>query len=324
MITFMRLLLFTFVFVGSFYLSGQTISVKAVHGDGIFSLLRKQGLDPTKYYAEFVSLNEKNLKNGSRLQLGKEYLIPDAPDSFKKMAINATEDVKKDAPIFDKELAKISPKSDKLQDAVLYLLPGINGIKESEQLQGIRNQIMRNLAKELMVHGAKVYLVKELDQESNDMVLETKIETEEAIADKIQMEHFVGTINKHYLQNTGKYQRVVILNFNENAESSKFYEVSIFHHGKSEQGGRFAQTLQEIFNRNSVRKPKENPLEIFENQSNLYLAKNVIAPVTMIDIYGTNNKDNKERISISPREKVLTNIITNGVLSDYANLSIEE
>jgi len=307
-----------------FLVSGQSESVKAKKGDGIFSLLRKQGLDPSKYYAEFVKLNEENIKNGSELYLGREYLLPDAPDSFKKMALNAKEDLKQDLPIFDKELAKISPKSDKLQDAVLYLLPGVNGIKGSRELQNTRNLIMRNVAQELMVHGAKVYLVDELEEADEVASTDTDISTENAIADRNHLQHFVGVINKHYLQNAGKYQRVVVLNFNETAESSKYYDVSIFHHGKSAEGERFAQTLQGIFSKNSIKRNKEHPIEIFQNESNLYLAKNVLPPVTMIDINGAQKTTTDKGISISPKKNILTNIITNGVMSDYANLFIEE
>ena len=56
--------------------SGQTIKVKAEQGDGIFSLLRKQGLNPGKYYVDFIQLNEALIKNGSELSLGVEYQIP--------------------------------------------------------------------------------------------------------------------------------------------------------------------------------------------------------------------------------------------------------
>jgi N-acetylmuramoyl-L-alanine amidase len=320
----MKIPIIVAVFLSCFFVSGQTERVKAEKGDGIFSLLRKQGLDPSKYYTEFVKLNEANIKNGSELHLGREYLLPDAPDSFKKMALNAKENVKEDLPIFDKELAKISPKSDKLQDAVLYLLPGVNGIKQSERLQNTRNLIMRNVAKELMVHGARVYLVDELEETGENSSDDVDVSTENAIANRNQMEHFVGTINKHYLQNAGKYQRVVVLNFNETAESSKYYDVSIFHHGKSSEGERFAQTLQGIFSENSIKSSEERPLGVFQNESNLYLAKNVLPPVTMIDVSGAQKTNGNQQISISPQEKVLTNIITNGVMSDYANLSLEE
>ena len=320
----MRITVFVLLFSSCFFVSGQTLKVKAEKGDGIFSLLRKQGLNPSKYYSEFVRLNEKNIKNGSQLHLGREYLIPDASDSFKKMALNVTEDIKEDIPIFNEELAQISPKSDKLKEAVLYLLPGVNGIKESKQLEDTRNLIMRNVAQELMVHGAKVYLVEELEEDIAIEIEDSNLSTENAIADKHQMQHFVGTINKHYLQNAGKYQRVVVLNFNENAESSKYYEVSIFHHKKSKEGERFAQTFEGIFNKNSIKKSTSNPVEIFENSNNLYLAKNTLPPVTMIDINGLDQTKRAKRISISPRDKVLTSIIANGVLSDYANLVIEE
>jgi len=319
----MRILLFVFVF-NCFFTSAQTIKVKAERGDGIFSLLRKQGLDPSKYYAEFVELNEADLKNGSELHLDREYILPDAPDSFKKMALNVTEDTKENLPIFDEELAQISLKSDKLHDAVLYLLPGVNGIKESKPLRNTRNQIMKDVAKELMVHGAKVYLVKEVEVDDETIADNSNLNVENAIANRNQMQYFVGAINRHSLQNAGKYQRVVVLNFNEDAESSTYYEVSIFHHEKSAKGERFAQTLQGIFAKNSIKDSPKNPIDVFENANNLYLVKNVLPTVTMIDITGSNKTTTTGRISITPRENLLTNIITNGVLTDYANLSIEE
>lgn len=322
----MKLPLFVLIFLGCLLMSGQTEKVKAQKGDGIFSVLRKQGLNPSKYYAEFVRLNKDNIKNGSELVEGNEYFIPDAPDSYKKTAVNAKENLTEDEPIFTQELAKISPKSDKLENAVLYLLPGLNGIKQSKVLQNSRNQIMRDVAQELMVHGAQVYLVDELQdiEGVSEDNLDITSENETAIADRNQMQHFVGTINKHYLQNTGKYQRVVVLNFNETAESSKYYNVSIFHHFKSQEGERFAQTFQEIFAQNSIKNSSENPIEVFQNESNLYLAKNVLPAVTMIDISGAQSSNEGKKISISPREKVLTSIIANGVMSDYANLVIEE
>lgn len=314
-----------FIFFSSFLLlSAQTITVTAEKGDGIFSLLRKQGLNPSKYYAQFIELNQSTIKNGSELVLGQEYLVPDAPDSFKKMAVNAKEDLKEDAPIFTNELAGISAKSSKLDNAVLYLLPGINGITESQSLKLVRNQIMKDVAQELMVHGAKVYLVEEL----KDSIIKTGNKevslSEEAIANRNQLQHFVGTINKHSLQNSGKYQRVVVLNFNQDAANARYYSISLFHHEKSEEGERFAKTFEDIFNAHSLRKTKEAPIAVFENPGNLYLVKNVVPPVTMIDVSGVKNTGNGNRISIRPREALLTDIITNGVLTDYANLSLTE
>lgn len=314
-----------FIFVLScFLVGGQTQQVKAEKGDGIFSLLRKQGLDPVKYYAEFIQLNQANIKNGSQLSEGLEYIIPDAPDSYKKTALSVSKNPYEERPIFNKELAAINAKSDKLNNGIIYLLPGRNGLQKSNRLKQVRNQILKNVAQELMVHGAKVFLVHELDSVLGNTTAETSSGTEIAFADKRHMQHFVGTINKQFLKNNGKYQRVLVLNFNDTAEKSKYYDISIFHHEKSMEGERFAQTLQDIFSKNSVKNPKENPIDVFENADNLYLVKNVLPPVTMIDVRGADNTKADNAISIRPREKLLTDIITNGVLSDYADLYVEE
>ena len=323
----MKPLILILVFSCSFLTTAQTITVKAESGDGIFSILRKQGLDPVKYYADFVHLNLNNLKNGSELYLDREYVIPDAPDSFKKMALSISEGIDKESPIFDKELGSISPKSERLKNAVIYLLSGQNGVRGSRELQFVRNQIVRSVAQKLIVHGAKVYLIDELKDDdilSSPSVIKDGDTTENAIADQNQMQHYVEIINKRYLKNMGKYQRIVVINLNNTVKDSKHFEVSIFHHGKSTEGERFAKSLQHIFNKNSIENEQKNFTEVFANSSNLYLVTNVLPPVTMIDIGDSRNPSIEERISISSQENVLTNIITNGVLTDYANLSIED
>lgn len=286
----MRNTLIIALLCGSFTATAQTVKVKAVQGDGIFSMLRKQGLNPSKYYAAFVELNQANLKNGSQLHLGREYIMPEAPDSYKKMALSVTENSQEDRPIFNEELAQISAKSNELQEAVLYLVPGVNGVKQSKDLQAVRNLVMKNIAQELMVHGARVYLVNALDDQEEGQVEKALPGTETAIASKNQMQHFVGAINKHYLQNVGKYQRVLVLNFNDTADQGSYYDVSIFHHQKSEEGEQFAKVLRGIFTQNSIKKAKENPVGVFEHANNLYLAKNVMPPVTMVDVVGAKDR----------------------------------
>ncbi len=141
---------------------GQTSEyvVVAESGDGIFSILRKQGLNPAKYYAQFVELNKKNLRNGSELHLGRAYIIPHAVDSFKKTAVVVKASEFKEEAIFESELATISPKSTKLKNAVIYLISGNNLNKTSSSVNRITEEITINLAQELMVHGAQVYLIK--------------------------------------------------------------------------------------------------------------------------------------------------------------------
>jgi len=79
--------------------------VEAQPGDGIFSILRKQGLNPGKYYGEFLEHNQDRLTKGSNLQLGVEYKVPLAEDSLKEtlVKLQATDSLEK--PLFDQELS---------------------------------------------------------------------------------------------------------------------------------------------------------------------------------------------------------------------------
>src|SRR5690606_41954597 len=62
-------------------------TVVAKAGDGIFSLLRKEGLDPVKHYGEFLELNAGMLHGGSFLKVGEDYRIPKSGDAFKNTGV---------------------------------------------------------------------------------------------------------------------------------------------------------------------------------------------------------------------------------------------
>ncbi|EMR01244.1 N-acetylmuramoyl-L-alanine amidase family protein [Cesiribacter andamanensis] len=51
----------------------------AERGDGIYTLLRKHGLDPAQYLKPFVALNRDKLGKDSSLHVGRTYLLPLAP-----------------------------------------------------------------------------------------------------------------------------------------------------------------------------------------------------------------------------------------------------
>ena len=51
-------------------------AVRAEQGDGIYSILRKQGLNPSQYINQFIELNQDLLVNGNQLIVGRQYRIP--------------------------------------------------------------------------------------------------------------------------------------------------------------------------------------------------------------------------------------------------------
>ena len=58
-----------FLMVSSFVLQAQDslVTVTAEKGDGILSLLRKQGMDPYEVYDDFIAMNVDNLRDSVHL-----------------------------------------------------------------------------------------------------------------------------------------------------------------------------------------------------------------------------------------------------------------
>ncbi|MEO9512567.1 MAG: hypothetical protein ABJN84_03640 [Flavobacteriaceae bacterium] len=287
-----------------------TYTVIAEQGDGIFSMLRGQGLNPVKYYEEFITLNEKNIKNGSMLHVGREYIIPEAGDSLKNTGLRVAMSEGTEEAIFDEELANMSHKSTTLKNAVYYLIAE-NKIKEENKFV---SDIIKSLAAELLVHGATVFIIEDGNTVENGTA-STEVE---------KMGAYVETINKRYLQNSGKYQRLLIIRAN-GLIANENMDVAVYHHDNSEKGARFAQNIQNVFKKNSVSSRSYRDINtIFEDKNSLYLAKNTLPAISLLTVDNISKTLRKDGISIHSDKKSFTNWVTSGILKDYADLSIEE
>lgn len=137
-------------------------TVTARRGDGIISLLRRNGLDPGKYYKAFVNLNRKNISKKNGLYIGRRYILPvndekevtdpkakpdslnqvkkvpeDTPDTTtieKKEPVEIAPPKEKvpkprifKQPLFGKKLENVTIESDELKGAIYYLISGHGG-----------------------------------------------------------------------------------------------------------------------------------------------------------------------------------------------------
>lgn len=306
-----RLSLLFWVWACTFIFGQESTYYKVVaeQGDGIFSLLRKQGLDPAKHYGEFLELNSDKIKKGSALKLGEEYKIPYADDSFKKTGVMVEAMADAEEPIFDKELGQMSLKSDKLKDAVYYLITENSTDKD----KSFAKDVSQRLAAELMVHGAQVYIMGE--DASHNVLKDTA-------SDDNPMGNYIKVINKRYLQNTGKYQRVLIIRSKNITESSNM-SVAVYHYNKSTQGQRFAQNLQNVFKEKSISSRSSNEASlIFEDLNSLYLARNMLPAISLLTIESGSNTS-ASKISLKPNKKEFANLISDGIMNDYVDLEFE-
>ncbi|SDQ06970.1 N-acetylmuramoyl-L-alanine amidase [Flagellimonas zhangzhouensis] len=280
--------------------------VTAEQGDGIFSLLRKQGLDPAKHYKDFLELNTEGLKNGSDLKVGVAYKVPVSKDSFKKTGVLVESEENVEAPIFDKELGKMSLKSETLREAVYYLIAYAGEQGDESFVQ----DIAKSVAADLITNGAQVYIMD-------------KIELDDAsLSDTQKMNSFIETINKKYLQNSGKYQRVLIIRADNKVEKRNM-NIAVYHHNKSEQGQRFADNIQNVFEQNSVSNISSTKADrVFKDKTSLYLARNILPAISLITL-DDDAKTANEKISLKTDKQKLASLLSNGIMNDFVDLEIE-
>ncbi|MBT8306271.1 MAG: N-acetylmuramoyl-L-alanine amidase [Maribacter sp.] len=279
-------------------------TVVAKNGDGIFSLLRNEGIDIVKYYAQFLELNEDKLKNGSHLIVGEEYLIPDAPDSFKRRGTKVLMPDFKETPIFEEELASLKIKDSTLKHAVFYILMD-KGKGVLEDVKISKDGIATRMARKLLQSGARVYLLNSSSKDSLELI------------------DFVTVINKKFLKHTGDYQRLLVIN-TQNISTNLKTDVAVYHYAESQEGKKFADNIVKMFGKNTVKLQTLNEYsEVFVDDKDITFAKNILPTITFIDM-GLKSTNDKKTLKVTTNRKNVADLITSGILSDYSNTVFED
>ena len=335
--TFLILLFFT----SAIFSQDSLEVVVAEKGDGIFSLLRKQGMDPTDHYQDFLVLNKENLREGQHLFEGTTYLLPKVEDAV--LSSEAETEPNEDAlaeekgkryAIFGEEEALVVKKSDQLSGAIYYLISGHGGpdpgaietygdvtIAEDEYAY----DVTLRLAKELLAHGAMVYIIvrDENDGIRNNRALE--IDRDEVVypEQKIplrqvdRLKQRVEAVNELYLKNRGSYQRLLVTHVDSRSKGQNI-DVFFYHHKKSRNGKRLAENIHNTFlAKYKEYQPNREYTGTFSDRSNLYLVKNTLPAMAYIEIGNLRNKKDQRRILDPDNRQALAKWITEGVLADY-------
>ena len=140
---------------------GQSFTeVRPQAGEGIWSLLRRSGVEPSpSIVAEFKSINKDRLKGSDELQKGVAYRVP----------VRSLHE-----PLFGKDYADVPIQSDQLKGHVYYIVgghggpdPGTLGTYQGKRIaeDEIAYDTSLRLARELMMDGATVYVIV---QDPND------------------------------------------------------------------------------------------------------------------------------------------------------------
>ncbi|MCK5441859.1 MAG: N-acetylmuramoyl-L-alanine amidase [Maribacter sp.] len=314
----------------------SSISVKAEKGDGIYSLLRKQGLEPSKSFDDFVALNRDNLGDGVHLYQGRSYLLPGS-DSLAaiRQAKNGELKLTKGTlyPIFGKKHAEITAKSSRLKETVYYLISGHGGpdpgaitqyngriISEDEYAY----DITLRLARELISHGALVYvIIRDEDDGIRDGKILKMDKDEIAYSDKAiplvqlaRLKQRVDIVNELYKTHKGQHQRLIVTHVDSRSKSQNI-DVFFYHHEKSKSGKKLAESIHATFKKKYKKYQPNREYSGTLGNRNLYLVKQTLPAMAYIEIGNIRNKKDQLRILDPDNRQALAKWISEGVLLDY-------
>ena len=316
-------------------------TVIAQKGDGILSLLRKQGVDPYASYDDFIAMNFDNLRDGVHLYAGREYRIPPADldtvtvvDTIQEKTSEIKNIKTREIPILGKEHSTVLIKSDRLAGTVYYLISGHGGPDPGAMAKFGGNTIAEDeyayditlrLARELISHGAMVYVIirDENDGIRDDRIL--KLDRDEvAYLNKTiplnqvkRLKQRVDIVNELYEKHRGAYQRLIVTHI-DSRSVGKNIDVFFYHHENSKNGRKLAESIHKTFQKNYQRyQPNRVYSGTFEDRTSLYLVKKTRPAMTFIEVGNIRNKKDQRRILFYENRQALAKWISEGVLLDY-------
>lgn len=317
------------------------LTITADKGDGILSLLRKQGVNPYDYYDAFLELNTANLRDSVHLYEGREYIMPriildmvPIVDSLQNIS-EEVKDIEGDIyEIFGEKHETVLSKSERLKGNIYYLVSGHGGpdpgamanyagtsIAEDEYAY----DITLRLAKELLAHGATVYIII---QDENDGIRDERIleidRDEVAYPDKTiplnqvaRLKQRVEIVNDLYQKNKGKYQRLIVTHVDSRSKGENI-DVFFYHHEKSKNGKKLAESIHKTFKEKYKKyQPNRTYSGTFLDRTSLYLVKKTHPAMTFIEIGNIKNKKDQRRILDPDNRQALAKWISEGVLLDF-------
>jgi N-acetylmuramoyl-L-alanine amidase len=321
---------------------------KAQPGDGIYTILKRNGLNPSQYMNDFIELNKAHLGKDNTLITGKTYRLPlsgpvaektidpntdkaplpaSAPDKGAKKTISV--------PLFGEANKEVTVKDQELNGAVFYLKsghggpdPGAMGSLNGHTLceDEYAYDVTIRLAKVLMEHGADVQMIV---QDPDDGIRNEKYlapDKDEVCFPNLKiprnqlsrLRQRTDAINDLYAKNKGKFQRLVVIHVDSRAHGQNI-DVFFYHDPESKAGQKLANTLQQTFRQKYDRFQPNRGYQGSVSPRNLYVLKYSYPTSVFIELGNINHYRDQQRLIIPDNRQALANWLAEGLIKDYKN-----
>jgi N-acetylmuramoyl-L-alanine amidase len=316
---------------------------KAKKGDGIYSVLQRNGYPANEYFDLFVELNKSNLGKNNALIIGKTYRFPLKTDSIngESYQLKKAEPIQKIPQktiiheIYGPAYQEITIKNKILAGAAYFLASGHGGpdpgaignldghhLYEDEYSYDVTLRLARNLTE----YGAKVYMIvtdpndgirdeQFLNPDKDELCYPNK---EIPLNQLARLKQSTAAVNHLHRANKGKYKRHVVIHVDSRSED-KNIDVFFYHDKGSKSGERLAQTLLQTFENKYAQHQPNRGYTGSVSERNLYVIRNSATTSVFIELGNINHTRDQKRIIIPDNRQAVANWLREGLIEDYKN-----
>lgn len=350
------LLILMVVIFSSFNLYGQDYpTVKAKNGDGIYSILKRNGLSPTQYMNEFIELNKGKIGKNNSVFVGQTYRLPvatasqqAASDSVPETKVEQAEPASETRiaestrkgkmvvnPLYGKAYENVYPIDQALNGAIFYLVSGHGGpdpgavgklgnnlLCEDEYAYDVTLRLSRALEE----HGAKVYMII---RDKNDGIRDQSIlkpDHDEVCYPSrsiprnqlARLRQRTDAVNDLYTKHKGQHQRLLIIHVDSRSKGENI-DVFFYHDQRSNSGKKMASNLQQTFKEKYDYYQPNRGYHGTVSERNLYVLKYSYPTATFIELGNINHSRDQQRFMMENNRQALANWLCDGLLKDFKN-----
>jgi N-acetylmuramoyl-L-alanine amidase len=298
----------------------EIISIAPQAGDGIWTFLSRQGLSPSEYMEQFKNLNQGKFTPDGGLYMHHQYLVPVIVKEW-------------DEPLFGPDHQKVTLTDDALKNATFYLISGHGGYDPGAIGQyGDKDlyedeyayDITLRLAKNLMEHEAKVYIIVQDNDGIRDQSYLTPDEDETVMGQPIPLDQLerlkqrADLINNLYKKEKAPYQRCLEIHLDSRSKSKQM-DVFFYYHQDSQKGEAMAETLRTLFEQNYNKHQPGRGFNGTITHRNLYVLRKTNPVAVFIELGNIRNFRDQQRFILEDNRQALANWLADGIIEDYKN-----
>lgn len=322
----------------------------AKNGDGVYSILRRNNIQPEKYAKIFIELNKDRLGKNNSLYIGRKYKLPNtdsstsgAPDPEASASTttattspNKASGAIKSYNIFGK-YKDIEIVDNILNGAAFYLVSGHGGPDPGAIGKYNGNTMCEDeyaydvtlrLGRELISHGAAVYFITRdrNDGIRDDAILHCDKDEYCYPNNTIPRNHVrrlkqrADAVNNIYTKNKSRYSyhRAIMIHV-DSRSTSQNADVFFYFADGSTKGRKLCLNLQQTFNAKYGEHQPGRGYHGTVSMRNLYMLRNTSPVASYIELANINHQRDQQRLVLENNRQALANWLASGIIKDFRN-----